>query len=336
MKRSILILFCVFSTRVKIQVLLVILLLTGNVTFAQNKESKIYTVTVKDDGSVEHRDGRIHYDNDEFTQALPLFEKSAQKGNPNGMFMLGSMYNFGKGVTQNYSKAMEWYLKAAEKNQDVAMFNIAAMYMNGEGVAQNVAKAMEWAEKAASHGHVQSMLNLSIDAYEKQNFEKMFFWMHKAAEAGNAEAMNNVADMYIKGAGTTKDEVKANEWYHKAAEAGNFLSIRHVAWAAYDKEDYKTSLNWFLKAVEGGDAESMAIAGTFYASGLGTEKNMNEAYKLWLKAAELNQPSAMYNIGGLYDDGLLTGTKADAAAWYKKAASLGHEDAAKRLKELGY
>lgn len=315
-------------------ILFLVLIIT---LFAQEKDPKIHYLTIKDDGSVEHQDGMRQYENGDFEQAFVLFEKSAQKENGSGMFMLGSMYSNGKGVEQSYSKAMEWYLKASDKKHEVAMFNIAVFYMSGQGVAKNEVLAMEWAEKAANHGHVRSMLNLASEAYEKKDNTKLFFWMNKAAATGHAEAMNNLAMLYEKGVGTPVNQNKAMEWHTKAAQEGVIPSITYIAWKAYDVGDYKTALNWFLKGVEAGDTRSMTIAAMLYSDGTGTERNVNKAYALWLKAAELNEPSAIYNIGKLYEDGLITnGTKQQAIEWYKRAAALQDEDAIKRLKYLGY
>lgn len=335
--------------------------------FAQ--ANKVYTVTVKDNGVTEYNEAMIFYEQKEFAKAIPLFEKSAEKGNDHAMFMMGVMYKNGKGVAVSTASEMEWYLKAADKNNPAAMFNIAAMYMDGAGVPPNKTLALEWAEKAANLGHVQSMINLAMEAYESKDYTKTFEWMGKAAATGDADAMSNFGTLYANGVGTTRDynlaaqwwkraadagdpgammnlgnfyeaskqQSVANEWFTKSANLGNIKASTHLAWKAYDLADYKTALEWFHKAIGAGDVQSLTVAGILYCNGQGTEKNVQRGYELWLAAAKQNEPTAAYNIGKLYEDKILPNSSMEKAVeWYKKAASLGYEDATRRLKELGY
>ncbi|KAI7817195.1 hypothetical protein BC939DRAFT_466762 [Gamsiella multidivaricata] len=70
------------------------------------------------------------------------------------------MYNYGKGVLQDYSKAMEWYLKAANRGHADAQFILGTMYNCGMGVPRDHSKAREWCLKAADQGHVDAQYSL--------------------------------------------------------------------------------------------------------------------------------------------------------------------------------
>ena len=54
------------------------------------------------------------------------------------------MYEYGKGVSQNYVKAAEWIRKSAEQGNSEAQLHLGYMYEEGLGVYQDNAKAVEW------------------------------------------------------------------------------------------------------------------------------------------------------------------------------------------------
>ncbi|KAF9343093.1 hypothetical protein BGX26_006274, partial [Mortierella sp. AD094] len=58
------------------------------------------------------------------------------------------------------SKAMEWYLKAANQGNAVALNNLGEMYQYGKGVPQDYSKAMEWYLKAAKQGHASAQYKI--------------------------------------------------------------------------------------------------------------------------------------------------------------------------------
>jgi TPR repeat protein len=51
----------------------------------------------------------------EYRQAEALNEEAAAQGSTNAMFNLGTFYDYGRGVAQDYAKAREWYQRAADK-----------------------------------------------------------------------------------------------------------------------------------------------------------------------------------------------------------------------------
>ena len=65
-----------------------------------------------------------------------------------------------------------------------------------------------------------------------------------------------------------------------------------------------------------------------YYYGIGGEKNLEEAFAWYLKAAEKGYSDAQYKVGYMYDNG--EGVKEDkeeAFEWYMKAAKKGHTSA---------
>ena len=77
----------------------------------------------------------------DYAEAKRWYEKAAAAGLSNAMFMIGFLYDTGKGVRQDYSEAKRWYEKAAAAGMIEATFAIGALYEMGHGVPQDYAEA---------------------------------------------------------------------------------------------------------------------------------------------------------------------------------------------------
>jgi TPR repeat protein len=85
---------------------------------------------------------------------------------------------------------------------------------------------------AAKEGHVDSQFNVAL-MYERgigvsKDEKEAFVWYGKAASQGSAAAQFNLGVLYENGRGTKIDFVKANEWYRKASVQGDALAIGNL------------------------------------------------------------------------------------------------------------
>lgn len=81
-----------------------------------------------------------------------------------------------------------------------------------------------------------------------------------------------------------------------------------------------------------GDINAMKKLGYVYEKGDGTGKDIQQAVFWYEKAADRGDVMSMFNIGCIYDDGLI-GTYEEAIQWYEKAAAKGSVSA---LHNLGF
>lgn len=121
----------------------------------------------------------------------------AQGGNAKDQFLLGAMYEHGKGVAQDRALAASWYEKAATQGHARAQIGLGNLYDKGEGVAQSYSEAL--------------------------------FWYHKAAGQGDPEAMFFIGSMIFNGEGLTTDFDMAMAWFERAAERGYQPAIEAIA-----------------------------------------------------------------------------------------------------------
>jgi len=77
---------------------------------------------------------------------------AAEQGHDAAQCNLGSMYENGQGVKQDFIEAVRWYLKAAGQGSPRAQFNLGDLYERGQGLKQNFSEAVRWYRKAGEQG----------------------------------------------------------------------------------------------------------------------------------------------------------------------------------------
>ena len=95
---------------------------------------------------------------------VPALTAMAEAGNAFAQYNLGSMYDNGRGVAQDYAAAASWYRKAADQGNAFAQSNLGVMYYNGKGVAQDYVQAHKWFNLGATSGDADAVKNRDIVA----------------------------------------------------------------------------------------------------------------------------------------------------------------------------
>jgi TPR repeat protein len=90
----------------------------------------------------------------DYARALRLARRLAVKEDPQGMYLLGTMYERGEGVARDDATAVKWLAGAAHQaNYAPAEVSLARMYIDGRGVRKNRGKAREWLQAASAQGY---------------------------------------------------------------------------------------------------------------------------------------------------------------------------------------
>ena len=76
----------------------------------------------------------------------------AKAGDAESQFILGNMYDRGRGVPKDEKEAVKWYRKAAEQGYAKAQHQLGVMYDKGEGVPEDDVAAYAWFNIAAGNG----------------------------------------------------------------------------------------------------------------------------------------------------------------------------------------
>lgn len=139
------------------------------------------------------------YERGDYATAFRLMKPFAEKGDAKSQHNIGVMYDYGRGVPQNYTEAMKWYRKAAEQGLPDAQHNIGVMYEKGQGVPQNFTEAAKWYRRAAEQGLPESQVNLGILYYNGRGVPRDYvlahMWLSLAASRYPASVRKNVNDI---------------------------------------------------------------------------------------------------------------------------------------------
>ena len=130
-------------------------------------------------------------------KAIYWFEKSADHGDPEGMFWFASYtfagYTGGACTEENYNKAVHWWKRASELGHAEATRMVALSYEHGDGVEIDGSKAIEWHVKAAELGNALAAGWLGNAHYYgldglTPNTKEALKWFRLALELGDANA----------------------------------------------------------------------------------------------------------------------------------------------------
>lgn len=221
-------------------------------------------------------------------ESFNWYMKAAAQGISSAQFYVGYFYESGYGVNKDVILAFEWYSKAAEQNNPAALNNLAICYEYGKGTEIDLTKAACYYEKSANLGNITAQKNLAI-CYKngtgvELNPQKVFYWTLEAANNGDIESIGEIALYHLKGYGTAINQVEALLWYAKYYSKD--IQINSV----------NDALNFFQKKGDEGDSQALYIIGKCFQYGVATEKNIDEAFLYFERAAELGHIESLIKI----------------------------------------
>lgn len=263
----------------------------------------------------------------DFVSALIFMQAEADIGNGFAMHDLGRMYLSGLGCEKDEEQAQEWFAKAYRAfveeearavKKDYLQYRIGKLFSLGYGVGQDYEKAAAWYEKAVAENNSFAAYSLGSLYQRGQGVEQedakafqLYMMAAEHIEKPNAYAAYELGRMCRDGTGTDVDREASENWYKQAYKG--FLKIERNL--ADDKLYYRL--------------------GQMNLTGTGTEVNIPQAKKYFEKAAELENPDALYGLGRLY----LKKDSPDydpqkAVKYLLEAAKRGHEYAQYTLGKL--
>ncbi|KAG0273443.1 hypothetical protein BGZ96_004841 [Linnemannia gamsii] len=138
---------------------------------------------------------------------------AAEQGSAEAQRNIGSIYDYGKKVTQDHNLAFTWYRKSADQGYSEGQRYVGYMYEYGRGVDRDYGKAMEWYLKAADQGDVDALCHIG-SLYDgglgvPQDGAQVVDFYRKAAEQGDSNSQFNLGNMYRHGRCVLKDKAKA-------------------------------------------------------------------------------------------------------------------------------
>lgn len=162
------------------------------------------------------------YDNGSYEEAFIIVEPLAKLEHPDAEYLLGKMYELGRGVKKDSEQALALFTSSANQGYAAAQAELGRIHMEGK---KDYASAMTWFQKAADQGYALAYSAIG-DMYAKgygvdQDKGKALDYYKKAAAAGDAAACLHLGQMYEQGKDVKADSAQAALWYKKGADLGS-------------------------------------------------------------------------------------------------------------------
>lgn len=203
-----------------VRVLLILLILFGNQLSAQVSESATYLAKfltaqkyMKGDGLPQNKE-----------KAISLYVDCAENGKlPFAMNELGSLYKKGRIVSKDAKKAFYWFSKSAQLGDPIGMFYLGTMYKNGDGTNQNFSKAYDYFKASAEKGFYGGCYATGYCKFKglgtSQNYSEAVQWFQKGNESNDPASKMMLGICLRNGYGIEKDEKGAKDLLQEASKS---------------------------------------------------------------------------------------------------------------------
>ena len=179
----------------------------------------------------------------DYPRALRSFALASEMGHAGASYLLGTMYEEGRGVSVNCKRAAEAYRAAAKDGNLAAIYRLGVLYSQGRGVLcdysiansllsvaakQNYGDAKAILEELRRRKHkkaARKVYSISSVLYRRGDVTEAIRFRMMSAKLGNARAMFMLGCHFEFGDGLPMDREKAAAWYARAQKAG----FRHRA-----------------------------------------------------------------------------------------------------------
>ncbi|MFW5793961.1 MAG: tetratricopeptide repeat protein [Bacillota bacterium] len=294
-----------------------------------------------------------------YKESFSLF-KSLADASPEASYYLGMHYYYGFGVKQKYDAAHNAFKRSWEGLYPEGIYMLGRLYETGRGVNKNLKQAISLYQAAKSSERAK--LRLAI-MYEEgigceKDIVKAIKLYNDLQKLGNDFAMYKIGRFYLQGKGLKKDLTSGYKWLNKALNKGNLLAMNYFrligskakedirttkeiykqALAAINKEAKELTLSLLQIAANEGLVDAVFMLYKLYLTGTVVKKDEAKAFKQLFKYKALNDKDIFFEIGKCYEQGQgVDSSYYRAAIYYKQAADLNHEAAKVALRELrGY
>lgn len=215
------------------------------------------------------------------------------------------------------------------------------------------------------------------EEYDEDDLAEAASIVRLVADRGNVGALCDYGVYLMNGEGVEKDEAAAIECWQKAAEQDYAPALYKLGVCCLQgicglSKDEKKAADYFTRAAELGDADSMLNLSVFYSNGIGVKADPKKSGEYLEMAAAEGQPTACCVIGAaltgqpdpkewergakLLEQAAENGNTeaqffygmcrekgrgveqdlAEAAGWYRRAAKAGMPQANEALINLGF
>uniref|UniRef100_A0A8C7B5K0 SEL1L family member 3 n=1 Tax=Neovison vison TaxID=452646 RepID=A0A8C7B5K0_NEOVI len=281
----------------------------------------------------------------QISSVVPFLMDSSCCGYHKASYYLAVFYETGLNVPRDQLQGMLYSLVGGQGSERLSSMNLG--YKHYQGIDNY---PLDWELSYAYYSNIATKTPLDqhtlqgdqayVETVRLKDDETLkvqtkedgdvFMWLKHEATRGNAAAQQRLAQMLFWGQqGVAKNPEAAIQWYAKGAlETEDPALIYDYAIVLFKgqgvKKNRRLALELMKKAASKGLHQAVNGLGWYYHK---FKKNYAKAAKYWLKAEEMGNPDASYNLGVLYLDGIFPGIPERntlAGEYFHKAAQGGH------------
>ena len=289
-------------------------------------------------------------------QAWYWTNRSIEKNNLNGFFIMGMLYSNGIHVNKNDSLAIHYWEIAANKGEELSSNSLGLYYQYNHGtIKRDLGKALYWYKKSIEDGNTwdapQNLNELYIDLGSYYlgwdddsivDYDKAFTYL-SLADQGDYED-NNVIRLqrmlgrcYHRGYGVTINQKEALRRYQIASEKGSVIALNDMGLIYFEGEatyiDWNKAFECFKASSDAGDAYGSLNLGRLYKE----RGQIEDALACFEKASAGGSSWATELLGDYYYDKFDSGefNNPKRAAEYYQAVLKQYPDYSSIKRRLG-
>lgn len=268
-------------------------------------------------------------------EAVRLFKKAAEMGNPIGLFHYGEALLSGEGVEQNSEEAIKMFQMAADKGDSDSMVELGNLYEIGEGFKRNPQKALRLYKKAAEMENSEGMAHYAMlsEKYVTKIQNRAF--LNQIGEDVEEDEIQDNENNDVESENIDELQELSMNFLKSAVDNENINAIslygEHLLHGIKMQHDYELAIRYFKKAIDY-DSSAMCNYGMMFETGIGMEnvKNYKKAKELYEKAISSDETfgMAMFHIGLMKLNGHEYDVDYNAAeSFFRAAIEDGYDDA---------
>lgn len=167
------------------------------------------------------------YQKGDYALAYSRLAILAEQGHADAQYHLGTLYQEGKGVQQDYKQAAHWYQAASSQGHAKAQFSLGNAYKHGHGLEQDDREALSWWKRSAQQSHTRAQYHYGIALLfgrgTQTDEQRALEWLGKAADSGYAPAQSVMSQINGK---NSQELVTAIRNYHSLPASTDWVRDR--------------------------------------------------------------------------------------------------------------
>lgn len=309
---------------------------TAEMPGASKEFTDVLTALKADQDQVQKTPGAGPDVNKSFNDAVAKVRELAQKDDKDAIYALA---HWGVLSGANINEVAALFRKAADKGQILAKSELAQVLMQaGAQNPQAVMEAIKLIKEAESADnkvsrrmlaqlHLQGVTEEKGTVVVEKSPAKAKELLEKGQKAGDGEATLGLAQLYSAGVeGVPADQQKALDYLIEAGKQGSAVALSTYGARLLNgdpdtkespklvKKDVKAALTMFNEAAEKGLAAANRILGQIYENGVGPDgvdvkQDVTKAFEYYTKAANGNDPQALFRLGNAFETGIIKDPK---------------------------